>query len=216
MKKIFKMLFIVTFSFSLIMAMGVHSQAATGYSSNYMYSVQNGDSLYTIATKHGITISDILWYNSISNPDQIFVGQKIFIPAQWLIKSDKIILKSYQYFGTPYQYGALSGQTQTFDCSSFIQYIYGTQGIQLPRTSRDQSLMGTYVSSSQLRKGDLVFFYTDDRANYSGTDRIGHVAMYIGNDRLLHATVSNGVTITSFESNPYWKSHYVTSRRILN
>jgi len=215
MHKITKLLIVFTFSFFLITTFAVNADAATTYPSNYLYSVKSGDTLSIIANKHRITLSDILWYNSIPNPNLIFVGQKIFIPAQWLITADKIILEGYKYLGTPYQYGAVSGNPQTFDCSSYIQYIYSKEKILLPRTTRDQSLTGSYIDRSQLRKGDLVFFFTDDRTNYTGIDRIGHVAMYIGNDRLLHATVSKGVTITTFESNSYWSSHYVTSRRVI-
>ncbi len=194
---------------------GMTTKAATSYPSNYMYTVQSGDYLYMIASKHGITVSDILWYNAITNPNMIFVGQRIFIPAEWLILSDKIIVEGVKYLGTPYQYAAAIGQTSAFDCSSFVHYIYGSQGITLARTSREQSLMGKAISRNDLRKGDLVFFYNESRENNTGIDRIGHVAMYIGNDRLIHATTSRGVMITNFEGNSYWSTHYVTSRRIL-
>lgn len=120
--------------------------------------------------------------------------------------ADKIVATGLKYLGTPYYFGARSGDTRRFDCSSFTQYVYYLNGIQLPRTSRQQAQVGNRVSSSQLQKGDLVFFST----NRNG--RIDHVAIYIGNNQLLHALPKPGVTVTKVNS--YWKNTYVGARRV--
>jgi cell wall-associated NlpC family hydrolase len=124
-------------------------------------------------------------------------------------KADKIIKTANRYLGTPYEFGAKYGQTRTFDCSSFTKYVYAKNGIYLPRTSRDQAKRGTAVSMKNLRKGDLVFF----KASRHASSRITHVAIYAGNNRLLHTYGQGGVRYTKF--NDYWKSRYVKARRVL-
>jgi cell wall-associated NlpC family hydrolase len=72
-----------------------------------------------------------------------------------------------------------------FDCSGLMQYAYAAIGISLPRTSRSQYRIGTFIPEDRtdlLEPGDLVFF------GYGGdSDRIHHVGMYAGNDVFLHA-----------------------------
>lgn len=125
-------------------------------------------------------------------------------------KADRIVSQGLKYLGTPYKYGAKTGNTSSFDCSSFTEYLYSKQGINLPRTSKAQSKVGTYVSRNNLKKGDLVFFSTN-----SSNGQIAHVAIYMGNGKILHTYKKGlGVTTTSLSSS-WWSSHYVTARRVL-
>lgn len=123
--------------------------------------------------------------------------------------ADKIIQTGEKYLGTPYQYGAKSGQTKTFDCSSFTQYIFGVNGIKLPRTSRQQATVGTYVPRSQIQKGDLLFFRTS-----SSGQSIGHVAVYAGDNKVLHTWGPGGVRYDSL-STKWLDKGYVTARRVI-
>jgi murein DD-endopeptidase / murein LD-carboxypeptidase len=125
-------------------------------------------------------------------------------------KADSIIATGNRYLGTPYRFGSPSGVTSTFDCSSFTQYIFKKNGIYLPRSSRDQATKGTYVSRSNLRKGDLVFFSTR-----SSEGRIAHVGVYAGSGRILHTFGAGGVKY-SYLSSDWWSSHYITARRVIN
>lgn len=111
------------------------------------------------------------------------------------------------YIGTPYQYGSQPGDTSTFDCSSFVQYVFKQAGIDLPRTSVSQSYTGEKVDKGYLSVGDLVFFKT-------GGGGISHVAIYAGDGKILHASTSQGVTVSNMNSN-YWSKAYVTARRVL-
>ncbi|TVX95300.1 C40 family peptidase [Cohnella terricola] len=123
--------------------------------------------------------------------------------------ADNITAIGKKYLGVPYQFGAKSNQTATFDCSSFTQYVFGKNGISLPRSSKQQSKVGTYVSKDQLQPGDLVFSDT----NHDGI--INHVSIYIGNNQLLHTyRVGIGVTISNFKGSA-WDRGYVTARRVL-
>lgn len=123
------------------------------------------------------------------------------------VESLELLSYGKQFIGVNYKYGAASGINTAFDCSSYTQYIFKQLGIELPRTSVSQSNIGEKVVKANLSVGDLVFF----RGSGNG---IGHVAIYAGGGKILHASSSKGVTISSIESD-YWKSNYVTARRIL-
>lgn len=111
------------------------------------------------------------------------------------------------FVGTPYEFGAESGQTDTFDCSSFVRYVYDqVLSIDLPRVSYDQAKAGKEVGFDQLRVGDLLFF------SARGLD-IGHVAIYAGNGRVLHTySKERGVHFMDLDDN--WKKRFVTARRV--
>jgi cell wall-associated NlpC family hydrolase len=78
--------------------------------------------------------------------------------------------------GEPYRYGAAG--PNSFDCSGLTSYAWKRAGVNIPRTSRAQANFGRAVSKANLRPGDLVFFYSP----------VSHVAMYIGNGRIVHAS----------------------------
>jgi peptidoglycan DL-endopeptidase CwlO len=80
--------------------------------------------------------------------------------------------------GKPYRWGAVG--PNAFDCSGLVKWSFGQAGRSLPRTSRAQAGAGTPVSRANLQPGDLVFFYSP----------ISHVGIYIGNNKIVHASRS--------------------------
>ena len=117
-----------------------------------------------------------------------------------------------EYLGARYVYGGTS--PSGFDCSGFVQYVYAKHGVSLPRTSRQQSAAGSGVAASvrSLRAGDLVFFATNG-------SRIDHVAIYAGNNRILHSTSSGGgVRYDDLDSSRgrWFVDHMVAARRVLD
>lgn len=132
--------------------------------------------------------------------------------AQWTqSRADRVIAIGRQYLGTPYKFGSSIYTTRTFDCSSFTKRVYSRMGIYLPRVSRDQAKRGFRVAKSNLRKGDLIFF----KANrYTTSTRITHVAIYAGNNRILHTYGKPGVTFSTFRGTS-WEKRFVTARRVL-
>ncbi|MED4602742.1 C40 family peptidase [Paenibacillus validus] len=123
--------------------------------------------------------------------------------------ADKVISTGKQYLGTRYQFGAKAGNTKAFDCSSFTQYVFKRNGINIPRSSRDQAKAGTYVPKSKLKPGDLIFSDT----NRDGV--INHVSIYMGDGKILHTyKVGVGVTISNFKGS-IWDKTYVTARRVI-
>ncbi|GIP38139.1 hypothetical protein J31TS4_14190 [Paenibacillus sp. J31TS4] len=109
-----------------------------------------------------------------------------------------------RYMGVPYKWGAKSGITSAFDCSSFVQYVYKKNGVQLPRTVKPQAKHGKFVAKKNLKAGDLVFFYSP----------MHHVGIYIGNGKFIHTYGKPGVTISDLNSG-WWSKYYNTARRIL-
>ncbi|WP_224390854.1 C40 family peptidase [Pseudonocardia sp. ICBG1293] len=84
-----------------------------------------------------------------------------------------------QQLGKPYKWGATG--PSAFDCSGLMVWAFEQIGVDLPRTSSAQSQMdGTPVSKSQLKPGDMVFFYSP----------VSHVGIYAGNGKVLHASTS--------------------------
>ncbi|MFD0711675.1 C40 family peptidase [Paenibacillus sp. GCM10027626] len=134
------------------------------------------------------------------------VGSVPKAEAATAAQASQIINIGDNYLGVPYRFGAPSGVTYAFDCSSFTQYVYKKIGINLPRTSRQQAKVGTYVPRSNLKRGDLVFFRTTGKG-------IGHVAIYVGNNKILHTYGQGGVRFSSLKQS-HWDSHYVTARRV--
>ncbi|MBQ7795118.1 MAG: SH3 domain-containing protein [Lachnospiraceae bacterium] len=112
-----------------------------------------------------------------------------------------IVNYAVQFVGNPYVYGGTS-LTNGADCSGFVQSVMKNFGVSLPRTSRDQANAGRGISSAEMRPGDLVFY-----AGSSGT--INHVALYIGNGQVCHASnAKTGIKISTW--------NYRTPARIRN
>lgn len=104
-------------------------------------------------------------------------------------KIDILINAAYKCLGVPYKYGAeLKEAPNTFDCSSFTQYLYSLIGIKLYRRSIDQACEGIEVKKENLRPGDLIFIKGDwGRYNPRFPQGVGHVLMYMGNNKVIHA-----------------------------
>lgn len=105
-----------------------------------------------------------------------------------LEKGQQIAWYAYQYLGYPYKWGGKD--PSGFDCSGFVSYVYAHFGITLNRVAQDQARNGRAVSASELQPGDILCFY-------SGSSYIGHVGIYIGYGKFIHAQNSaTGVVVT--------------------
>ncbi|MCJ8015181.1 C40 family peptidase [Paenibacillus sp. KQZ6P-2] len=118
-------------------------------------------------------------------------------------KMDKVID---DVIGTKYRTGGTT--TNGFDCSGFTMYVYKQLGINLPHQSGSQFSMGTSVSRSDLRAGDLVFFNTSGHG-------VSHVGIYVGDGKFAHASTSRGVVISSL-SDSYYANRYVGAKRVMS
>lgn len=109
------------------------------------------------------------------------------------------------FLGTPYRWGGESPKTG-FDCSGLVQYVYGKQGVTLPRVAEQQARVGTPIPPEQLAPGDAVFFA--DRTGY-----IHHEGMYIGQGYFVHAPHTGDVVKISSLYEPYYATQYAGARR---
>lgn len=116
-----------------------------------------------------------------------------------------IVSLAKRYLGARYVYGA-SGPN-SFDCSGFTMYVYGSFGISLPHSASGQSAYGMTISKQDLKPGDLVYFAT------GGGRKISHVGIYTGDGCFIHASL-HGVVMSSLNEN-YYYTRYVSTKRIL-
>ncbi len=84
-----------------------------------------------------------------------------------------------EFIGNPYVWGGTS-LTKGTDCSGFVMRVFQKYGVKLPRNSRAQANCGTTIKVSEAKPGDLIF--------YAKGKTINHVAIYIGNGQVVHAS----------------------------
>lgn len=119
-------------------------------------------------------------------------------------KTEKTLRDEYRRWkGTKHKMGGTDDKG--VDCSGFVQAVYGSVfDINLPRTTKDQLKWGIPVSRSALQAGDLVFFTPPDYPR--------HVGIYLDNNQFIHASKTQGVTISHIDPY-YWGKYYWTARR---
>ena len=98
----------------------------------------------------------------------------------------RVLTRADRYVGVPYRWGGTSPATG-FDCSGYTQYVFGHEGVELPRTARQQAVagLGRPTRWDAAGPGDLVMFADPG-------EPISHVAFYVGRGRILHASSSGG------------------------
>ena len=107
----------------------------------------------------------------------------------------------------PYKFGGNSAFG--IDCSAYVQKVYSMIGINLPRSAREQFMIGKEINKEDLSVGDLVFFRT--YASFPS-----HVGIYLGNNLFIHASSkSKRVTIDSLEA-PYYLKRFVGAKRLIS
>ncbi len=118
----------------------------------------------------------------------------------------RVIAEAKRYLGAPYELGGES--RRGIDCSGLTVNAFKAVGIALPRKSSEQAKVGMPVRRAELAPGDMVFFGSWK------TSRINHVGIYLGSEKLIHASGARGVTVDSINLN-YFRKNYVTARRLL-
>jgi hypothetical protein len=115
---------------------------------------------------------------------------------------DKLVTTAEGFLDYPYIWGGESPD-EGFDCSGLALAVYRLNGLNLPRTSREQYRVGNPVPRNLLKKGDLVFFDT-----VKGF-RISHVGIYAGNGRFIHAPGRNKSIRYDSLANSYYSRCFV-------
>jgi cell wall-associated NlpC family hydrolase len=123
----------------------------------------------------------------------------------------RILNTADDYLGVPYKWGGTSPETG-FDCSGYVRFVFARQGVQLPRTSREQAGAGQGVTArvSQLRQGDIMLFAETRKP-------ISHVAIYAGDGRIIHSSSSGGgvrFDDLGTKRGQWFVQHMVAARRL--
>ena len=187
--------------------LNVRSGAGTSYS--VLGSLSKGTKVEVISTTNGW--SKINYNGSIGYVSSQYLSSSSTDSSTSITLSsvNKVISLAKSLLGKSYVWGAQG--PSTFDCSGFTYYVFkNAANITLPRVSQDQSTYGTYVSKSNLKVGDLVFFDT----NGANDGNVSHVGIYLGNNQFIHASSSKGKVVIS-EMSSYYSGAYVNARRVL-
>lgn len=144
---------------------------------------------------------------SIVRPDSYALAKKSDLGEGFL--REQLLGTAAEFVGIRYKWGGTS-EEEGFDCSGLTMAVYQLNGLDLPRTSKEQFQSGKPVAKKELRKGDLVFFAT------RGGKRITHVGIYAGDGTFIHAPRKGKQIETSSLSSDYFASRYLGARTYLS
>lgn len=200
-------------------SVNLRSGAGTSYS--VVGSAKKGE-IYAVIAQSGS------WYKTY------YRGKEVYLSASYATvlsldkaetKVENVLDEGYKLLGVPYVYGAVrfhdgkgnllaNFNAQKFDCSSLVQYVFykGANKTLLDVTTRTQVKQGRFVPKSELKRGDCIYFTNESRQYLSGIERVGHVAIYLGDNYILH-TASDYARIEKMTATRW--SFYIEARRFI-
>lgn len=123
------------------------------------------------------------------------------------LPNETLLAKIDEWWAVRYCLGGSS--KNCVDCSSLMQTFYGEVfNVTIPRTAAEQYNNSLRIEREELQLGDMVFFITYGKS-------VTHVGMYLGNNKFVHASTSQGVMISDLMNDSYWKTRYYGSGRVL-
>jgi cell wall-associated NlpC family hydrolase len=213
---------------------------ASGAKGRAQHTVRSGETLLGIAHAAGVQVAELKALNGLKG-NLIRPGQVLFLPekrpqpqasrsskrkvAKTTPPSVALKKESFSYrppeilpvaegdltdvaltfLSTPYRFGA-EGREAT-DCSGFTQQVFRLLGLDLPRTAREQFRNGAIVPMGEWQYGDLLFFRT--YARYPS-----HVAIYLGDGKMIHASRSQRKVVISDADRSYFRKRFLGARRV--
>ena len=160
-------------------------------------SVDPADSISTVGSAADTTPLDATPKSSLKRLAHSIVSRTTMI-ARFLTHA------ALRFIGVPFVFGGTS--TSGFDCSGYVQHVYASAGIKLPRTADAQYYAASPINGAPVR-GDLVFFQTYEPGP-------SHVGIYLGGGQFVHASSSHGVTVSRL-ADSYWRARYLGARRVI-
>ena len=118
---------------------------------------------------------------------------------------DDAAMHAQKMVGKPYKYGGAS--PSGFDCSGLVLYSYKRAGLVLPHSTDRQRSVSRPIRLGEVRRGDLLFFNQEGK-------KFGHVGIYVGDGRFVHAPSSGKSVRADRLDTPYWRKHLSEARRI--
>jgi peptidoglycan endopeptidase LytE len=200
------------------------------------YTVQKGESLYTISKKVGLSAEEIKKVNGL-HTSALKIGQVLLLPkdagqlddeTEGLGNGDEITETEpaasapLGKWSNPEERGLLVRVAKAFlgvpyklggstlkgiDCSALVKKIYEVFNIELPRTTRDQFKVGIRIEKDQLTVGDLVFF------RRSGNN--AHVGIYVGDGQFVHASSHSREVRVDYLNTPYYSQRFLRGVRVM-
>ena len=197
------------------------------------HKVKQGDTLSAIAQKAKISVAELKRLNNLPG-NHLKLGQVLVVGAKPVTVEKAVVAQTpstekstivreltrdipvdadasifektaLSFLNTPYRFGGSS--ENGIDCSGFVQKVFKEFNLKLPRTAREQYTLGTKVPKGDLQLGDLIFFRT--YAKYPS-----HVGIYIGDNKMIHASSRNrGVVVSSIDSK-YFRKRYLGAKRL--
>jgi lipoprotein Spr len=143
--------------------------------------------------------------SSVENASALQLKYAVLLNTEVEQVENTELLKSVDdWYGTRYRMGGTT--KRGVDCSAFVQAVYlSAFAVAVPRTAFEQYKAANRISATELKEGDLVFFNT--------TGGVSHVGIYLRNNKFIHASSSNGVTVSDlFE--PYYLRRFLGAGRI--
>ena len=206
---------------SLTNGLNVRSGKGSSYAS--LGTLDKGDMVSFVALEDG-------WYKTLYKERVAYVSANSAYATIYRMdtageKIESVIAVGKSLLGYPYVWGSQryhwgngvlnpNFKAGEFDCSALTQYAYYKgAGVLLDVTTRTQVLQGNRVTRENLKRGDLMFFTNSSRYNLSGTERIGHVAIYLGDNYILH-TASDHAVIEQISSKRW--SYFIEGRRVID
>ena len=218
------------------------SEAGSVYRTKKIYHrIHNGDTLSKIARQYKITVTELKRLNQNVSDNRLKINSRLLVKVDRVrvpeateprlevannvpdentesrlpegisvegVAAD-LLDRALSFLDVPYRLGGFSNLG--IDCSGLVKKAFSAVGVDLPRTARTQFLEGTPVPVAEISPGDLLFFAKSKTGRYPS-----HVAIYLGNGLILHASrAAHRVIVDSFESSGYLKSRYLGARRIL-
>lgn len=160
-----------------------------------------------ISPKGRSTRAKIQYNAPIKNSKAVATAQMQGAPSAK--QSNSVVSRALKAVGTPYRWGG-STPGKGLDCSGLVKYAFSdVSEVNLPRTSNAMAEgHGQKVDRKDLKPGDLLFFNIKSR-------KVNHVAIYLGNDRFVHAPRRGKAVTVDTLKKPYWNSHYMVAKRVL-
>ena len=199
---------------------GLNVRAGRGTSFAVLGSLEKGVLMPVYGREDG-------WVETKYRGKSAFLSER-YCRTQFLKKGgedvERVVEEGCLQLGVPYVYGAVryhdgrgnllkNFTAEAFDCSSLMQYIfYRGERVLLDVTTRTQIKQGTHVREEDLRRGDLLFFTNAARKEKTGIERVGHVALYLGDNYILH-TASDYAKIEQISAAR--REYFLEARRVL-
>ncbi len=179
-------------------------QAACQFSDGDKQALRAWSSAVTTASAQPATRRRSVKITSVAQAESPAAVAVAKTEAEAAPQPDALIRRANAQLGKRYTPGG-SSPRQGFDCSGLTSYVYSSEGVELPRSSREQYAQGKPVEHDDLRKGDLVFF---------GKKGVSHVGIYVNDGKFIHSA-SGGKTVTVSDlDDPNWKGIFAGARRV--